>query len=447
MLSIALSLTMFSGSLLGAAPAADEERLAELQSEILRRLKERIDELEADAAKDRERITDLEAQVAATPRAGPPPSTFEVSWRDGLRFETGDKNFRIDLGGMIQNDWAFMSQDDDMRDTFGGFDDGTEFRRARLRMSGLLYNVVDFKIEYDFATGSPKAADVYMGLTNIPVVPDIRIGHVKEPFSMEVLTKDSDGPFMERSLAVSALAPQRNVGAMAYESLLDDRLSGAAGVFHDTNDYGQGAGGGAYDVALRIAGVPLMDDAKNLLCIGAGYQYRNPSEDQLRFSTQPEAHLAPTVVDTGTFSAEDAHLVSVQALGVLGPAWFQFEGIEAFVQRATVEDPRFSGWSVSGGFFVTGERRPIRAGVFSRVRPKQTFLDGKGGIGALEIAARYSTVDLDSEGIEGGVARDATAGINWYLNWNVRVALNYVYSRVQDIGYANIVEMRFQIDL
>src|SRR5262249_54591206 len=39
-----------------------------------------------------------------------------------------------------------------------------------------------------------------------------------------------------------------------------------------------------------------------------------------------------------------------------------------------------------------------------------------GGIGAWQIGARYSWLDLNDQGINGGVIQDVTLGLNWFLN-------------------------------
>ena len=59
---------------------------------------------------------------------------------------------------------------------------------------------------------------------------------------------------------------------------------------------------------------------------------------------------------------------------------------------------------------------------------------------------RYSNLDLDSGSIMGGQMKDLTLGLNWYLNPNSRVMLNYVKSKVSDIGNASAIQMRFQVD-
>ena len=66
-------------------------------------------------------------------------------------------------------------------------------------------------------------------------------------------------------------------------------------------------------------------------------------------------------------------------------------------------------------------------------------------MGAWEAALRYSYLDLNDDDIHGHRVSDLTAGLNWYLNPNVRISCNYVYSDVQDSGFANIFQIRLQI--
>ena len=60
---------------------------------------------------------------------------------DGLlRFESEDKRFSAQIGGRTQQDWAFIKADEDAEAYFGAESiDGTEFRRARLFVSGKMF--------------------------------------------------------------------------------------------------------------------------------------------------------------------------------------------------------------------------------------------------------------------------------------------------------------------
>ncbi len=79
------------------------------------------------------------------------------------------------------------------------------------------------------------------------------------------------------------------------------------------------------------------------------------------------------------------------------------------------------------------------------MKPKRNF--GKdSGPGAWQVAARYSSVDLNDESIRGGQLDDITLGINWHLNPNTRVMCNYIRARLRHVGDVDILQTRLQID-
>ncbi len=374
-------------------------------------------------------------------------TTFKVQWRDGLRMETGDRSFQAQIGIRMQNDWAFMEGDDAVIAEVGELEDGTEFRRARLYVSGFMYERVEFRVQLDFATGVAAYKDIYMGITRLPGIGNIRIGQFKEPFGLEEQGSDSYTTFMERSVA-NAFVPSRNTGIMIHTRELKDRVSWAVGVFKDTNDVGAATGDENYAFTGRLTGLPWYEnDGEHLLHFGFAYSKRNTAAN-FRFQERPETHLAPIFVNTGVFPAEALNLIGGETGLVYGPASLQGEYIVVDSDTGLGTDLWFKGFYLQTSFLVTGEHRTYRTAEasFDRIRPRRSFLSKAGGIGAWEVAARFSKIDLNDGPITGGELRDWTAGVNWYLNPNVRVMWNYVRADLEKVGTANIFEMRFQLD-
>ena len=87
-------------------------------------------------------------------------------------------------------------------------------------------------------------------------------------------------------------------------------------------------------------------------------------------------------------------------------------------------------------YFITGETRPYvgSRGAFGRVIPNQEFMGAEGGFGALEVAFRFSRLDLIDRGIDGGALNDLTAALNWYPTSNARVMLNLIRAKRVDTG-------------
>jgi len=375
---------------------------------------------------------------------------FRVYWKDSLRFETADKQFKLRMGGRSHNDWVWIDQGEDMRFLFDT-EDGTEFRRARLYLSGEVYEDIIFKFQYDFADGDADFKDVYVGMKNLPVLGAVKIGQFKEPFSLEELTSSNDITFMERALP-NVFAPSRNTGVMAQNTAFDDRLNWAIGVFRDVDDYGDGAADGGYNVTARLTGLTWhQDDGKKLLHLGVGYSLRNPDANW-RYRQRPETHLSPRYVDTGAFYADDIDLWNAEAAFVYGPFSLQGEYMASEVDYGLGGDADYDGYYVQASYVLTGEHRPYdtasAAFMSPKVKNRLSLTNGERGWGAWEAAVRYSAIDLDDGNFfRGGEEDNITLGLNWYLNNCTRVMFNYIQSDIEhDLydGDVDTFQTRFQ---
>jgi phosphate-selective porin OprO/OprP len=149
----------------------------------------------------------------------------------------------------------------------------------------------------------------------------------------------------------------------------------------------------------------------------------------IRFRQRPESHVTDVrLVNTDFFDADDFTRFGAEAAVVLGPVSLQAEYMRTHVNRQMpgASQIDLEGWYGYGSWFLTGESRPyeFEDGAFGNVKPKRVV--GKGGIGAWELAARYSMLDLNDADIAGGKQQDVTFGLNWYPNSNLRLLLNYV---------------------
>ena len=422
------------------AESARERSLEKLVQQLIRR----VDSLER------------EVQELKSARGEPGPATTEVASRDAekakpalqprwdstLTLASRDEDFKVKIGGRIQNDWAFFSEDAGL----GNVEDGVEFRRSRLAVSGNLYGNVEFKAQYDLADGDADFSDVYVGLRDFPYLGRLRVGHFLEPFSLENLTSNKYLTFMERALP-NAFAPVRNMGIAAQNAVLGNRMTVGFGVFRDTDSYGDGVGDGNYALTGRVTGLPWFEeDGERLLHLGFSYRYQNPDDDELQFRARPEAHLAPYLLDSGAFGVKSEQRIALEAAAVSGPFSIQGEYLHSFADVAGSADPDFAGYYVQGSYFLTGERRPYSktSGVFSMVRPKRNF-GQDGGPGAWEVAARFSSLDLNSGNISGGEEDNWTLGLNWYLNPNLRLTWNYVHADIDAAGDLDALQMRLQV--
>ncbi len=181
---------------------------------------------------------------------------LRVTYNKGLKMMTADKKFKFMIGGRILADFAFFDPNDTYITATGDENSGAEFRAARIYIAGLLYNRIGFKVQYDFASTSdvtvksctpiapatscstkeePNFKDVYIQLLKLPVVGNFRVGHYKEPWSLENLTSSKYITFMERSVPI-AFSRGRGLGMGFFNHGLDKRLTWNVGVFYDTDN-------------------------------------------------------------------------------------------------------------------------------------------------------------------------------------------------------------------
>src|SRR5450432_1062520 len=113
-----------------------------------------------------------------------------------------------------------VNQSEKNKEIIGNDQNATGFRRARLGAQGTIGEQVDWVAEFDFAGGNISFKDVWVGLTDLPVVRRVRVGHMSEPFSLESQISSNNFDFVERS-NIDSLDPGRNWGVLIL-SYTDD---------------------------------------------------------------------------------------------------------------------------------------------------------------------------------------------------------------------------------
>ncbi len=403
--------------------------------------------------------------------------TFKVYYKEGLTAETSDKAFKVVVGGRTMLDWFWKSPDDTLEGDFSGIgEDGVTFRRVRVHVKGTLFKNIEFVSEFELAgtesavtsvsttrdadgdvtavststvrVGSVQFRDVYIAVKAVPGVGNFRVGHFKEPMGLEELTSSRYITFMERSPITNAIAQGFNTGFMVHNAALEERLTWAVGLFRQTPEAGGGTDeDGAYALSLRVTGLVVQDEERNLL-VHAGFSFslRDPSGGRARFRARPSVATGPRVVDTGNVACDTFSTLGFEVAVVYGAFSFQAEYLMA--ELDTAGDPSVGGFYVMLSFWLTGESRPYEAskGTFGRVKPKSNFHDGSGGWGAWEVAVRLTDVDFNDGAVMGGEFLDWVFGVNWHLNPQARVMFNFVFVDVDGSGQMNVFQMRFQID-
>ena len=324
-----------------------------------------------------------------------------------------------------------------------------------------------FRAQLEFADDQFNLKDLWYGFNQVPYLGSLRIGHVREPFSLEELTGLPSRTFMERSLPTRAFAPNRNLGITIQNNSLKERLHWAGGAFLNIGDvkneddlidaFDEAEG---LNLTARIAGIPwYSEEDGKLLHLGISYSHLfrddDDSDARIRFSSRPESQITDErLVDTDQFYIDEGDLIAIETAISSGPLSFQGELFHTFTDADAEGDPHFWGFYLYGSFFLTGESRryDISRATFTPEEPQHGFRPRKGRWGAWEIAFRYSYIDLNDENIKGGKERNFTAGLNIYLHPKSRLMFNYINARVEDRAepkihddIAHIFQTRFQI--
>jgi len=390
-------------------------------------------------------------------------NTFKVYWKNGLRLDS--KNVKMKIGGRIQIDQYFVDNDDFVAAGVpdAAFQSGAQLRRARLYNAGTLYDHVEWKLQLDFDDpNDPTLKDAYIGLVNMDdclgcLMPNIRVGNFKPGIGLEQLTSSKYITFIERSSTTNTFAPGRHYGVMIHDVFRGGQLGYSAayfdndGTFDDDGEieYDQG-----YGLSGRVWYTPWYDCACSCrrLHVGAGiYTLQDISTVRYADDGLVRTGTDPNLIDTGSIAATSTVVWNVELALVYGPWSVQGEYYSANPNGSG--DPTFTGWYVQASYWLTGECRHYSKGHFGRTKPCCNFLDNECCCkGAFELAGRYEELDLTDGAIAGGEMNNWTLGVNWHLNPNARIQLNYMDVNVTG-GPGKIADqdltalaLRFQVD-
>lgn len=369
----------------------------------------------------------------------------DITLNPAPRFTSKDGNMSFGIHGFIQGDMAFF--DDDKVD----HPDGTKIRRTYIGVDGTYEQDWHYKITADISSDNAKIVNAFVRYSGVDRWNFIA-GHFKEHFGMEAMTGASDVILMERSLPSAAFTPMFKMG-MAAKTKGDD-WAFATGIFRnrgpaaDTEDE-------LYAFTNRVGYAPVMEGDR-IVHLGAAVRYMVANgNESISFKSFPENNVTDTrLVDTGSISdVDDVLQTGVEFAASHGPALLQAEYISTRVTRDNnMRDVDFEGYYVQASYFLTGEQRPydVANGKFKGVTPQKSLSRDSDGYGAVELAVRYSSLDLTDGPVSGGEGEAVTAGINWYLNKNIRLGVNYTAAEREKASINDspeVIGMRIQVKL
>lgn len=407
-------------------------------------LLKRIEELEQQV-----KVLSRKEELSAESAAEKAKSAVVVSaGSSGFQIRSADTNFVMKIRGYVQADSRWFVDD------HLGVNDTFLLRRVRPIIEGTVFEKFDYRLMLDFGSGVTASAanNAYLqdAFVNARFFPEFQVqaGKFKEPVGLERLQSGANLLFVERAYP-TLLVPNRDVGVQVQGDLLDGRLSYAAGFFNGVPDGGSGdieTVDDEKDFAARVFSHPFKNsDVEALQGIGLGIAgtygdhagslrgFTSPAQQAIFGYFNGTGTNAVTVADGKQWRLVPQAYYYWRSLGILGEyAISSPEVRRSGGGRAPVSDRlQHTAWQVAASYFLTGEQNS-----FKPVTPRKPFTLGGDGWGAWEVAARVSQIKLDDNTFplfadSRVAAREAlsyTFGLNWHLNRNVKVNLNYEHT-------------------
>jgi phosphate-selective porin OprO/OprP len=179
-------------------------------------------------------------------------------------------------------------------------------------------------------------------------------------------------------------------------------------------------------MTARFVWAPLHK-RRRVLHLAAGFERRDLDGGAIsRVRIRPELGLnGENLVNTGSLTGVDGYTsFNLEAAYMRKSFLVKANYIQRRNDAPGLGNPTFRGGSIEAAYVLTGERQRygLANGTFGAVRPRSKA-------GAVELAARYSFVDLNDGTVRGGRQENWSIGVNWYQTRNTRLMVNYVNAR------------------
>jgi phosphate-selective porin OprO/OprP len=443
----------------GIAPAFADET-SELKAAV-QALQKRLDQLEV-KAKEAEDTNDRQTDQIAQTRANPVPHVAQNASNNKLSLESADGQYSTALTGRVHFDSGSYSFKPDS--TVVGTQhlaSGVNARRARIGVSGKTAGGWTYQFVYDAgnsqdatAAGIQVAQISYAGFKGVLI--DLP-GYSEPPYPLDTAVSSNDIMFLERAAPVN-IATSLGAG--------DFRANTGVRLFGDRYWVGAYLTGPAYGDshtnvqerfgAFQRASAQVLTGSNYSLHLGASVfeLLKAPNTgpgtaSTVTLSDRPELRIDPTaLLSTGSLGNVAHPISSAKVYGAeLAGGWnswyVQSEYFHYNIDRSGLGSNAFDGAYGQVSWTLTGEHRKYTptTGSYSAITPAHPF-SANGGMGAWELAARYSYTNLTDGfvagqalasqplAVNGGKLTNVTLGVNWYVNTNLRFMLNYVHSEL-----------------
>jgi phosphate-selective porin OprO and OprP len=435
--------------------------------------------LEAQIAGLQAQLDSLKAQVGkATP-----------SWKGAPQSVDAEEGWSFKVRGRLMVDAAYAGKPNNfVANRNLGFN--ARVRRFRIGAEGAIPGGFGYKAEVDYANSTVGFGDVILTYApaNRPFA--VTIGNHESLDGMEQQSSSRWSSFIERAQINDAFGNTRRLGLSAGFKSADNLFRVDTGVFA-AHSIDASVDNDGWIGAVRATYTPFVDNG--FVHLGLNYQHRefqsnnnavasvstgSPSTNQIaRYRARPFLQTTDQrFVDTGNFAATGDDIFGAEIYGVFKSLHIGGEaqllkvkayapgsirtGLDAFTGGSVATptgNPSFWGGHFEVGYFLTGETRGYKNGLWDRTKVLHPF--NKGGWGALQLTGRFDYLDLDDSKLINGTTTNfatgaqtlATAasrqarggkqtgyllGLTWIPTDYVRFLANYIHTEVKGGTFA-----------
>jgi len=369
---------------------------------------------------------------------------------------------------------------------------GDDFRRARIGVDGTAFGDWDYRILFDFGgTGVENAGQLYETWVQYSGLKPFkfRVGAFSPSLGLDDQASTNAMPFLERAVVsdiVRGMAAgdtrtafqasaggDRWLAALAVTGRTIGVIPSGSSVVltstpSSTNAVAVNVGpqqtyGDQLGLTARLAATPIRGsdylihvgvNASDVLSppntVGPAANGSTALNAQvIAFGNTQEVRVDGTkLINTGNIDAKSSDTEGVEFAAQKQNFLVQAEYQNLRVIRSDgFSSPDFKGYYVSGLWTLTGERRAYNAqsAAFDAVPVAHPFSLKDGGLGAWEVAVRYSDMNLNyhngalgsaplADSIRGGEEKNITVGLNWYPNAVVRFMADYAHVEIDRLS-------------
>lgn len=427
----------------GASPdihPSHAEEIRELQREI-RALARKIEGLEQQLEQEQSAATNARPEPIPAPdqkrpatdtAKSPPQIRLDAG---GLTLSAADTKFVIGFHGLLDLDSRTFFDDHNLNN------DAFLLRKARPIITGTLFHDFDFNFTPDFGGSTVQIQDAYLNYRYSPEL-QLQAGKFKSPVGLEQLQPDPWLFFNERSLATD-LVPNRDVGVELHGDLFGGAIGYAAGIFDGAPDYNGTTFNTDSDNDKAFAGRIFIQpwkttDVDLLRGLGAGvggsYESDRNGASGLTPGYTTDGQQKFFTYTNGVVANGQHWRISPQGYYYYGPIGILGEYVisdQDVRNGSALADLQNRAWEISASWMLTGEDAS-----YGGVLPRHPFNPAGGGWGAWQLVGRYEELNIDrtafptfaSSTASASSAHAWSAGVNWYLNRNIRVNASFSHT-------------------